>query len=212
MRNVAFLAIGLGLLVLQANLFRVLDQLPVWAAAASWLVALVVDTSRTLRKTPGYPRPVTTFRADWLLPATVLLGYSLLVTVAHARVGRPIPALVLPAHSVHGRARVFPRPRRRGGVRSRLRDGRGRHRAGRPLHVHVRRHVHPRPRGRRAARGANGVDRRFCSWAHSRSCRAPWSSFSWRSSVAIPGSPNRSIRSLSRTRSPRPRWRRSSSG
>jgi rod shape-determining protein MreD len=96
MRNVAFLAVGLGLLVLQANLFRVLDQLPVWGAVAAWIAALIVDASRTLRKTPGYPRAVTTFRADWVLPASVLAGYSLLVTVAHARVGRPIPALVLP--------------------------------------------------------------------------------------------------------------------
>ena len=49
-----------------------------------------------MRATPGHARPVTTFRADLVLPATVLLGYSLLVSVAHARVGRPIPALVLP--------------------------------------------------------------------------------------------------------------------
>ncbi len=45
---------------------------------------------------PGQPRSIATFRADLTLPATVLLGYALLVTVANAKVGRPIPSLVLP--------------------------------------------------------------------------------------------------------------------
>ncbi len=96
MRNVAFLAVGLGLLLLQANLFRLLDRVSLGAAVTVWLAALIVDAYRTVRRTPGHPRAVTTFRVDLLLPASVLLGYSLLVSVAHAHVGRPIPALVLP--------------------------------------------------------------------------------------------------------------------
>ncbi len=54
---------------------------------------------RTLRErhhNPGQPRAITILRADFLLPATVLAGYVLLVTAGHAHLGRPIPALVLP--------------------------------------------------------------------------------------------------------------------
>jgi rod shape-determining protein MreD len=99
MRNVAFLAVGLGLLLLQSNVFRVLDGLTPAIAVVLWLMAIAFDVGRTvrhMRATPGHARPVTTFRADLILPATVLLGYSLLVSVVHARIGRPIPALVLP--------------------------------------------------------------------------------------------------------------------
>ncbi len=98
MRNVAFLALGLGLLVLQANVFRALDGVSPWLAAAAWVAALVLDTAGTLRQTRGVARPgaITAFRADLVLPATVLLGYTLLVSLGHPRIGRPIPALVLP--------------------------------------------------------------------------------------------------------------------
>jgi rod shape-determining protein MreD len=98
MRNVAFLALGLGLLVLQANVFRALDGIPVGLAVAAWIAAFVLDAAGMLRQPRGAPRPgaITTFRADLLLPATVLLGYTLLVTFGHSRIGRPIPALVLP--------------------------------------------------------------------------------------------------------------------
>jgi rod shape-determining protein MreD len=99
MRNVAFLGVGLALLVLQANVFRSLDGVRPGVAVAVWLVALLLDVSRTvkqMRLAPRHPRAIATFRADFLLPATVLLGYSLLVALAHAHVGRPIPALVLP--------------------------------------------------------------------------------------------------------------------
>jgi rod shape-determining protein MreD len=99
MRNVAFLALGLGLLVLQANVFRVLDNVSVWMAGTAWVVAVGVDTLRMLqqfRGAPGRPNAFATFRADLALPATVVLGYTLLVTVGHARVGRPLPAFVLP--------------------------------------------------------------------------------------------------------------------
>jgi rod shape-determining protein MreD len=96
MRNVAFLAVGLCLLILQANLFRGLDRISLGAAVILWVLAIVVDALRALQRTPGYPRAVTTFRPDVLLPATVLLGYALLVVLAHARIARPIPALVLP--------------------------------------------------------------------------------------------------------------------
>jgi rod shape-determining protein MreD len=99
MRNVAFLAVGLALLVLQANVFRAVDGLGIGVAVAAWVVAVVLDVGRMVRQmkvAPGHPRAVATFRADYSLPATVLLGYALLVTVAHAHIGRPIPALVLP--------------------------------------------------------------------------------------------------------------------
>lgn len=99
MRNVAFLALGIGLLVLQANVFRALDGVPTWLAATAWVVAALLDTARMLRQTrgaPGRPGAIAAFRADLLLPATVLLGYTILIAIGHPRVGRPIPALVLP--------------------------------------------------------------------------------------------------------------------
>jgi rod shape-determining protein MreD len=99
MRNVAFLALGLGLLVLQANVFRALDGVPVWLAAVAWVAAIALDAARMLRQTrgaPGRPGAIAAFRADLVLPATVLLGYTILVALGHPRVGRPIPALVLP--------------------------------------------------------------------------------------------------------------------
>jgi rod shape-determining protein MreD len=99
MRNVAFLALGIGLLLLQANVYRALDGVPVWLAAVFWVAALVLDTTRMMRQTrgaPGRPGAIAAFRIDLLLPATVLLGYTALVALGHPRVGRPIPALVLP--------------------------------------------------------------------------------------------------------------------
>jgi rod shape-determining protein MreD len=99
MRNLAFLSFGLALLVVQANVFRGLDGVPVWLACAAWLVSILLDLSRMVRQTrgaAGRPGAIAAFRADLSLPATVLLGYTLLVTVWHSRVGRPIPALVLP--------------------------------------------------------------------------------------------------------------------
>jgi rod shape-determining protein MreD len=99
MRNVAFLALGVGLLMLQANVFRALDGVPVSVAIVIWVAALVLDAARMLRQTrgaPGRPGAIAAFRPDLVLPATVLLGYTLLVAFGHPRVGRPIPALVLP--------------------------------------------------------------------------------------------------------------------
>jgi rod shape-determining protein MreD len=99
MRNLAFLAVGLGLLVIQANVFRLLDGLTLSMAVWIWVLSLVFDVGRMIREmraTPHHARPLATFRADLLLPATVLLGYAILVSAAHARVGRPMPALVLP--------------------------------------------------------------------------------------------------------------------
>jgi rod shape-determining protein MreD len=99
MRNLAFLAVGVGLLLIQANVFRAIDGIRVGGALVLLALAVAVDgayTVRQMRAVPGQARPIPTFRADWLLPATVLLGYALLVHVARAHVGRPIPALVLP--------------------------------------------------------------------------------------------------------------------
>jgi rod shape-determining protein MreD len=99
MRGGIFLGVGLGLLVLQANVFRVIDGAGPWSAATLWALALAFDLarlSRELRGAPGRPRAIGTFRADWSLMATVLLGYTLLVSVGHVRMGPPIPALVFP--------------------------------------------------------------------------------------------------------------------
>ncbi len=99
MRSFGVLLFGVALLLLQANAFRLTDGLPPLVAGALWVVALVVDAAHTVRQmrgTPAHPRVIATFRADLTLPATVLLGYSLLVSVGHAHLGRPIPSLVLP--------------------------------------------------------------------------------------------------------------------
>ncbi len=97
MRNVAFLALGLGLLVLQANVYRALDGVPVWLAVVVWLAAVLAEATRGLRQQRGgRPGAIAAFRADLILPATVVLGYSLLVAFGHGKSGRPIPALVLP--------------------------------------------------------------------------------------------------------------------
>jgi len=98
-RNVAFLALGLLLLVLQSNVFRVLEGGHPWLVAAVWLLAVLIDGVRTVRRarpSAWHARTIMIFRADLSLPATVLLGYVLLTTQAHAHLGRPIPALVLP--------------------------------------------------------------------------------------------------------------------
>jgi rod shape-determining protein MreD len=99
MRNVAFLGVGLLLLVLQANVFRALDGMRPGLVIVVWIVAIALDVTlalRQMRTAPGHPRIVSSFRADFMLPAKVLVGYTLLVSLAHAHVGRPIPALVLP--------------------------------------------------------------------------------------------------------------------
>jgi rod shape-determining protein MreD len=99
MRNASFLAVGLALLVVQANVFRIMDGVGPWIAAVAWVAAVAIDgatTARALRGAPGRPRAIGFFRAEWSLMATVLLVYVLLVSVAHAHVARPIPALVLP--------------------------------------------------------------------------------------------------------------------
>jgi rod shape-determining protein MreD len=99
MRYTAFLGAGFGLLLVQANVFRAFDGVRLSIAIAVWLAALLVDvvrTTRQMRGAPGQPRGVAIFRADLTLPATVLLGYAVLVLVADAKVGRPIPSVVLP--------------------------------------------------------------------------------------------------------------------
>src|ERR1700722_7765305 len=99
MRHVAFLAVGLLLLLVQANLFRLLDGIRPSTAITALVLALVFDVvraARQMRASPGHARAVTTFRADLTLPAAILAGYTLLVSGTHAHLGRPIPALVLP--------------------------------------------------------------------------------------------------------------------
>jgi rod shape-determining protein MreD len=99
MRHVSFLAAGLALLVLQSNVFRALHGIRPGVATAVWVVALAADLLRTMRDraaAPGQPRPISTVRADFVLPATVLLGYALLLASGRAHGSQPIPALVLP--------------------------------------------------------------------------------------------------------------------
>jgi rod shape-determining protein MreD len=99
MRNLAFLGVGVALLILQSNVFRVLDGLTLRGAIVLCVLAVLFDVGRTVREaraTPGHARTFTTLRADLVLPAFVLLGYTLLVRVAHVHIGQPIPALVLP--------------------------------------------------------------------------------------------------------------------
>jgi rod shape-determining protein MreD len=96
MRNIGFLSVGLALLILQANVFRLVDDISVAGALLVWVTAVAIDAWRTLRRRPGHPRALTVLRADFALPATVLLGYALLVSIGHGHPGRPIPALVLP--------------------------------------------------------------------------------------------------------------------
>ncbi|HEY6458520.1 MAG TPA: rod shape-determining protein MreD [Polyangiaceae bacterium] len=99
MRNLAFLGVGVALLILQSNVFRVLDGLTLRGAIVLCVLAVLLDVGRTVRgarATPGHARTFTTLRADLVLPAFVLLGYTFLVRVAHVHIGQPIPALVLP--------------------------------------------------------------------------------------------------------------------
>jgi rod shape-determining protein MreD len=99
MRNASFLAVGLGLLVVQANIFRLLDVAGPVLAVVLWVAGVALDAatmSRALRTAAGRPRPIGAFRAEWSLMATVLVAYVLLVDVAHVHVSRPIPAAVLP--------------------------------------------------------------------------------------------------------------------
>jgi rod shape-determining protein MreD len=99
MRNVAFLGVGLALLILQENAFRALDGARPGVAAFLWVIAVAADVLRTIGPIRGFPAPtraLSSFRADWSLPATALLAYSLLSEAARAPIGRPIPALVLP--------------------------------------------------------------------------------------------------------------------
>jgi rod shape-determining protein MreD len=92
MRSVAFLAAGLALLVVQSNVYRAVDGLAPSVAFLVWLVTVAADVARAVRPT----RALASFRADWSLPASILLVYVLLTRVAHVHVGRPLPALALP--------------------------------------------------------------------------------------------------------------------
>jgi hypothetical protein len=99
MRNVAFLGAGLALLVLQANVFRATDGVRLGIAVAVWLVAVLFDVARAvrqLRMAPRHTRAVATFRADLSLPATVMLGYSLLVNSPTPTSGGPFPRWCCP--------------------------------------------------------------------------------------------------------------------
>ncbi|MGD0675215.1 MAG: hypothetical protein ABSC94_07335 [Polyangiaceae bacterium] len=96
MRNVAFLVVGLGLLLAQANVFRLLDHVTLAVAVAIWVIAATLDLSRAVRRAAGHPKAITTFRVDFALPAAVLVGYAALLSFGRVHPSRPIPALVLP--------------------------------------------------------------------------------------------------------------------
>jgi rod shape-determining protein MreD len=100
MRSATFLFAGLAFLIVQANVFRVVDGIGPGVAAALVALALAADLRRLARELrggwQGGPRATGTFRGDWSLAAFVLFGYSLLVSVGHVHVGSPIPALVFP--------------------------------------------------------------------------------------------------------------------
>ena len=99
MRNAAFLAVGVVLLALQANVFRAVDDLRPGPAIAIWLLAATLDivqALRPLRAARDQAHTLSTLRVDWSLPATVLLGYALLARLTQGHVGRPIPSLALP--------------------------------------------------------------------------------------------------------------------
>jgi rod shape-determining protein MreD len=96
MRHVALLAMGLGLLLLQGNVFRLVDGLSVAGATALWLAALAIDVFRLVRHGPDHPRAIVTMHAELVLPATVLVGYVLVGSIGHTRIGHPVPALTLP--------------------------------------------------------------------------------------------------------------------
>jgi len=99
MRIAAFLAVGAALLALQANVFRLVDELHLGFAIVIWLLSVAVDVVQAFRPvhvTPDQARPLSTLRVDWSLPATVLLGYALLTRLTQGHPQRPIPSLVLP--------------------------------------------------------------------------------------------------------------------
>jgi rod shape-determining protein MreD len=98
MRNLAFLLVGLALVLAQGSIFRALDGIRLWPAAVVWALAVVMDVvyMARLMRAVADARPFAAFRPSVTLPATVLFGYALLLTVAHAHIGRPLPALVLP--------------------------------------------------------------------------------------------------------------------
>ena len=99
MRNLAFLAAGLGLLCLQATLFRGLDGMRLGSALCVLAVAAAFDVWQTVGQLgghPGRPRILAGFRVDLSLPAMVLVGYALVAVVGRAHPREPIPSLVLP--------------------------------------------------------------------------------------------------------------------
>jgi rod shape-determining protein MreD len=74
----------------------VLDAMPAWEALAIWFASLLVDAWQFARRASSQPRVIASFRADFVLPASVLLAYVLLGAWGRQHLGRPIPAFVLP--------------------------------------------------------------------------------------------------------------------
>lgn len=99
MRNTAFFAAGLALILVQSNLFRLLNPMRPVMVAVAWVLALMFDTwlaVREFRSTGGHARMVTIFRPHSSLPLLVLLLYAIVDSVTGAKLPRPIPSLVLP--------------------------------------------------------------------------------------------------------------------
>jgi rod shape-determining protein MreD len=98
-RSFAFLGVGAAALLLQSNLYRVLDVMTVLMALLLLVVGIAMDLRHLVSgrsPAPGRARILASFRPDFSLPAAVVLGHSLLVSLAHVHVARPMPALVLP--------------------------------------------------------------------------------------------------------------------
>lgn len=99
MRSAAFLCVGVAGLLLQSNLYRALDVMTLPVAVLLWIVALALDLREVASdRSPaaGRTRIFANFRPDFSLPATVVLAYAFLASVAHVHGVRPIPAPVLP--------------------------------------------------------------------------------------------------------------------
>jgi rod shape-determining protein MreD len=99
MRNLGFLLAGFFLILVQANLFRLLDDLRVGTVAVAWVFAVAIDIGLTVRDmralaSPG--RGAIPVRVHTILPVTVLLAYVIFGAVTHTSLPRPIPSLVLP--------------------------------------------------------------------------------------------------------------------
>lgn len=99
MRNISFLVAGVLLLLLQENLFRVLDGLTVGRASLLFGLGLAFDVGRMAKEArtrKGEPRRFSDLRPYFSLPSGFLLSYVLVSAFTGVHLPKPIPSLVLP--------------------------------------------------------------------------------------------------------------------